>query len=129
MKLTDLLFYSGTAALLTHELDAMTHHEWRLLPILKGLPDATAEPAFVAAHWPLFVLMLGTAASLNLRLRQTARDVICAFLVVHAGLHTFFSGDVLYTFSGTLSQLLIYCAGALGLAYSIIRWRESAAPA
>ena len=29
----DVIFYLGLGAPLTHELDAMTDHEWRVLPL------------------------------------------------------------------------------------------------
>ncbi|MEM6436662.1 MAG: DUF6713 family protein [Cyanobacteria bacterium P01_D01_bin.115] len=35
--MNNLLFYLGFATLITHELDAMTQSEWRLLFILRNL--------------------------------------------------------------------------------------------
>ena len=40
--LRNWLFYLGFATLATHELDAMTQSEWRLLYLLRDLPDPVA---------------------------------------------------------------------------------------
>ena len=32
----DILYYSMVAALLTHEVDAVKRHEWRVLPLTKS---------------------------------------------------------------------------------------------
>lgn len=42
------------ATLATHELDAMSNREWRVLPLFSLLPDNLGRVAFVAAHVPLF---------------------------------------------------------------------------
>jgi hypothetical protein len=49
-----VLFLPGLSLLACHELDATTHQEWRLLPVLDALPGGTARIVFVIAHVPLF---------------------------------------------------------------------------
>ena len=59
------LYYLGLAFLFTHELDAVTHAEWRLLPALRLLPDATASPLFVSLHVLLFFAIIDWTAYAN----------------------------------------------------------------
>lgn len=54
----NLLFQIGLSVLLTHELDAMTQSEWRLLYVLRGLSDKIGRDTFVALHIPLLALLL-----------------------------------------------------------------------
>lgn len=49
-----VLFLLGLSLLVCHELDAMTHQDWRLLPVLGALPGETARIVFVITHIPLF---------------------------------------------------------------------------
>ena len=51
------------ATLFTHELDAVSQSEWRLLYILRTMPDAQGAFWFVALHVPLFAALLWIAYS------------------------------------------------------------------
>jgi hypothetical protein len=110
-------FYLGLAFLFTHELDSMPNHEWRVLPLLRSLPESIGENVFIIAHIPLFALTIACVASLNVRTRKLARDFACGFFIVHAILHLLFSGHSAYEFSSVLSSLLIYGAALCGIAY------------
>ena len=46
-------FYLGLSTLLTHELDAMSNHEWRVLPLIRVLPDNIGMLVFVAINVPI----------------------------------------------------------------------------
>lgn len=116
----NVLFCSGIALLLTHELDAVSNREWRVMPILGDLAEGVAEHTFVALHVPLFVVLIATTTSLNLRLRSTARSVASGFLILHAALHFSFSRHSAYAFDSTFSDSLIYGAAACGLLYLVI---------
>lgn len=116
------LYYLGLAFLFTHELDAVTHSEWRLLPVLGGMPDATAEPLFVSLHVLLFFAVLWLSHHRLEPLRQGTRLVVAAFLVVHAVLHFALSSAPNYEFHGALSQTLIVAAGAAGLVFLLMHW-------
>jgi Family of unknown function (DUF6713) len=123
--LKDLIFYLGMAALFTHELDAMPNHEWRGLPILQALPDETAMGLFVAAHVPLFALLIAAVASTTPRIRRLSRLGIAAFLVVHGALHLLSMGQPSYEFSSALSNLLIFGGSACGALYLALEaWRR-----
>lgn len=122
------LFHLGLAALFTHELDAVEHSEWRLLYVLRSLPDESAYTAFVALHLPLFAVLLWLCHHPRERLRSAVRQAVAGFLVIHAGLHLRLSGAPEYEFEGPLSNLLIYSAAAFGAAFLAAtlagRWRE-----
>jgi len=110
-------FYLGLGFLFTHEMDAMTHHEWRVLPLTSWLPDATGELVFLIAHVPLFAVTIAFVASLNAKVRALTQNIASGFLIVHAGLHAAFSGHEAYEFSSLVSSSLIYGAALCGVAF------------
>lgn len=111
------LFLLGFALLASHEIDAALAAEWRLLYVLRSLPEPVAASAFTLAHVPLFALLLGLLFHPKPRVQVWARRGFMAFLVVHAGLHARLSGHPDYGFSGWDSNVLIFGAGLTGLAY------------
>ena len=113
----NLLFYLGFATLMAHELDAMTQAEWRLLFILRGLPEATAETAFVLLHIPLVAGLLWLTNHEVPEIKRWSRIAIAAFLAIHAALHKRLDHHPLYSFDSALSVGLIYGGGLLGLLY------------
>lgn len=117
-------FLLGVSLLFTHELDAMTHAEWRVLPLTSWMPADTGRPVFVILHVPLFALLLGWLSSRIPGRAQQAQFWVACFLVVHGGLHAAFSRHPAYAFAGWLSNGLIFGAAALGLAYLMGRRRS-----
>ncbi len=117
-----VVFYLGLGTLLTHEMDAMTHGEWRVLPVTRWLAEDVGRHLFVVAHIPIYALVIGLVASLHPATRDRARFWVSVFLVVHAGLHALFSGHPAYGFEGLLSNGLIYGAAILGAAYLVMDW-------
>jgi hypothetical protein len=115
--LSTALYHLGLAALFSHEMDAVMYHEWRGLAVLGGLSDAVAYPIFLAAHFPLFALILWLGSHRSAIVRDWFRLALAAFLVVHAGLHVRASSDPSYEFHGVLSNVFIYAAAAFGAAY------------
>lgn len=113
----NLLFYLGFATLMAHELDAMTQAEWRLLFILRRLPNATAEVAFVLVHIPLVAGLLWLTNNEAPGVKRWSRIAIAAFLAIHAALHKRLDHHPLYSFDSALSMGLIYGGGLLGLLY------------
>jgi hypothetical protein len=113
----NLLFYLGFATLMAHELDAMTQAEWRLLFILRRLPEATAATTFVWLHIPLVAGLLWLTNSEATKVKYWSRIAVAAFLAIHAGLHKRLDHQPLYSFDSTLSLGLIYGGGVLGLLY------------
>jgi hypothetical protein len=123
-RLSTFLFYLGLGLLFTHELDAMIQSEWRLLYVLRGMPDDVAMQTFVWMHVPLFGVIAWLTHHKATPVRNWARAIFAAFLVVHAGLHLNLSEHPLYTFTSTLSRSLIYGGAAVGSFYLIVlSWR------
>lgn len=111
------LFLFGFALLASHEIDAALAAEWRLLFVLRALPDVTAATLFTLTHVPLFVALLWLLFHPQARVQIWARRLFMAFLVGHAVLHARLSDHALYGFGGWDSKLLIFGAGLTGLAY------------
>lgn len=111
------LFYLGFATLATHELDAMTQSEWRVLWLLRELPDPLARELFVLLHVPLLALLLWLTFHSQSRIRDGSRLALAGFLVVHVGLHLGSQGHPAYSFFSPLSLGLIHGGGLLGLGY------------
>ena len=116
----NLIFNLGLATILTHELDAMTQSEWRLLFILRSLPEKTASTAFVVLHVPLIAVLLWLTNNESEVIKNLSRIALAAFLIIHSGLHKLLENSPNYTFNSTLSLGLIYGGGLLGLVYLIL---------
>lgn len=113
----EALFAIGLALLLSHELDAVKHAEWQVLPLMRWLDDATGYIVFVLAHVPLFAVMLWALAHSNPAVRRNTRIGLAAFMVVHAGLHWAFHADPHYHFAGWLSHGLVGGAAVFSALY------------
>jgi hypothetical protein len=111
------VYYLGLACLFTHELDAVTHSEWRLLFFLRSWPETTASESFVALHVPFFFTILWLSHFPRKAVRKATRILVAAFLVVHAVLHLSLASNPLHEFDGTLSRSLIVSAAVCGVAY------------
>lgn len=121
----NVFFYLGLGTLFTHELDAISNHEWRLLPVLRSLPDEIATDVFVLLHVPLFAVLVALVSSSNHQLRNRSRLGVSIFLILHAGLHLWFMGDFGYEFSSTLSNVLIFGGALLGGFHIAGNYRDS----
>ena len=119
-----LTFYLGLSTLLTHELDAMTNHEWRVLPLIRALPDDIGMLVFVAIHVPIFASVLALVASSNPQTRALSRLGVSAFLVIHGLLHFLFLDHPHYEFSSLVSEILIFGGTGLGAIYLALEFRE-----
>jgi hypothetical protein len=115
--MSDLLYYAMVGAFFTHELDAVKRHEWRVLPLLRSLPERVGEQVFIWAHVPLFALLLwggdGSATS-------ATRIGLSGFAVVHVGLHILYRRHPRYEFNTVSSWGLILLTGLLGAAYLLV---------
>ena len=118
-------FLLGLGFISTHELDAVIQHEWRLLYVLRSLPEAVAANAFIALHVPLFAGLVWLTHHPQPRWRESSRLVLMGFLVVHVGLHLRLSGDALYSFHSPLSKALIFGGGLCGALYFLALLRAS----
>ncbi len=119
MTTETLLFTLGLALFFSHELDAVRQHEWRLLFVLRHMPESAAARAFIAIHIPLFLILLVATESLG-EPRFWSRVVISAFLVVHAGLHWSLRHRPECDFNSALSRGLIYGAAFVGVLHILV---------
>ncbi len=117
MNRENLLTQLMLALLFTHELDAMTQSEWRLLYVLRSLSDEQGRWWFVAIHVPLFWALIALTHHANAQVQRVSRRCVAAFCIVHALLHWRLASDPLSTFSSPLSWGLILGAAMLGVAY------------
>ena len=122
-KVKEAAFYLGMGAIFTHELDAMTNHEWRVLPLTSWMPDETGMLVFLSAHIPLFAVLVALVSSTNAVVRRRSKLTISIFLVLHGVLHVLFTSDSHYEFSSMVSSVLIFGAAILGGIYLLMEYR------
>lgn len=118
--MTDFLFCLAFATLVAHELDAVHKHEWRLLFVLRAMPDASACRAFILNHVPLLAVLLWLAAHPAQGTRIWTMLCLDVFMLVHAGLHWRLSNHPKYEFDTAHSNLIIYGAAALAVAHLLL---------
>jgi hypothetical protein len=117
MKFPKLLTQLMLAVLFTHELDAMSQSEWRLLYVLRSLNDDQGRWWFVVIHTPLFWALIALTHHCSELVQRVSRMGLAVFCIIHALLHWRLASDPLSTFSSPLSWSLILGAAALGAAY------------
>ncbi len=118
------VFYLGLSTLLTHELDAMSNHEWRVLPFIRELSDDIGMLVFVVLHFPILAGLLALVASSHPQTRALTRLGVSTFLVIHGLLHFLFIGNPYYEFSSLISEILIFGGASLGMIYLALVARD-----
>jgi hypothetical protein len=103
-----------------HELDAMTQQEWRLLLVLRDLPPDVARQCFVVLHVPLVAVLLWLGFHRSSAVASWSRRAVCAFGIIHVGLHWRLQDHPAYTFHSDLSVSLIVGYGVAGLLYLLL---------
>jgi len=107
--------------LAVHEMDAMTHAEWRLLPGLSALDDATGRDTFLVLHIPLYIGLFW--ALFYASWKQRAGQVFAAAVIVHAIAHFLLSGHQLYTFVAPIETIAVYGAALSALIHLVLSVR------
>jgi hypothetical protein len=102
------LFALLVAMFIGHELDAMAQHEWRLLYVLRDLPDSLGQDVFILLHVPIILVLVWLGWHSAERTRSVTRVGCAVFMVVHAGLHWRLREDPIYTFHSATSMFLIF---------------------
>ena len=120
----DLIFYLGFGTLIGHELDSMLNHEWRVIPVIRALPDEAGMLFFVMAHIPLFAILVALISSKNNKIRTMSRIGLGIFLVLHGVLHVIFINHPDYEFSTVSSNILIYGGSLFGIVFLFLEWYE-----
>ena len=119
----DLLFFAAVSSLLLHEMDAIDKREWRMLFVLRRLPDEGALRWFIVLHLPLLVALMALVAAVASTPIRWVESGVDAFLVVHAGLHEHLGSRGERAFANPFSRWLIWSAaglGALHMAYLLV---------
>jgi hypothetical protein len=111
---TDWVFYSGLAALMIHELDAIQREEWRFFLGWTQLDDERAYQIFAAAHFPVLLIIFDLLPD---RRFQIALDI---FLIGHALAHYSLRNCRRIRFNNTFSRLWIYGAAAAGCMHLVL---------
>ena len=106
--------YLALAFIWTHELDALDRHEWRVMPVLRTLPDALAKRIFLWMHVPLMALSAWLIAAGP---GSVGAGILAGLCILHVGLHRLFRNHPAYEFQGLESRLLILGAGLFGALY------------
>ena len=115
----DLVFYLAVAGLIAHELDAVHKREWRLLFVLRSMPEAQARTAFVLAHVPLLAALLWLVSRDGpIALWTTA--AVDVFMIVHAGLHLRLRDRQEYDFRSVPSRALIHGTAAVAVVHLVL---------
>ena len=104
---------------LVHEIDAMTHHEWRLLPIIGSLNDEVGRQVFVLLHIPVFFGVIWALFMTHWRLM--AAKIFCVLLIIHGLVHFIYSGHELYSFVPPIETITVYGAALSGMIYLALR--------
>ncbi len=100
-----------------HEMDAIDKKEWRLMFVLRKLPDEGALRWFIVLHLPLFVGLTALVAAGPSSTTRWIEGSVDAFLVVHALLHENLSRTGDKAFANSFSRWLIWSAGVFGAAH------------
>ena len=117
-------FFLGLGALFTHELDAVANHEWRVLPLIRALPEDSGAFLFIMAHLPIFALVVALVASPDAKIQLRSRVALSLFLIIHGILHTLFMNHPAYEFSSTLSNILIFGGSIFGATHLMFEVRD-----
>ena len=102
----------------------MSNHEWRVLPIVRTLPDDIGMLVFVAIHVPILTGLIALVASSNPQTRTMSRVGVSVFLVIHGLMHFLFIGYPNYEFSSLISEILIFGGAGLGAMYLALEGRD-----
>ncbi len=117
---SDLIFYAGIALLITHELDAIQRHEWRIFPFICRLRDDVAYHVFVILHVPLLVLLLWLISHPSENVRFWFQVTMDVFFIVHMGLHSLLKNHKMYEFKTVFSRIIIILIALVGLVHLVL---------
>ena len=111
------VYFAMLAFFITHELDAVKHHEWRFLPLLSSLPERVGEQTFIWAHVPLFAALFLLGAD---NADSTVAMALSTFSIIHIGLHWLYKKHSKNEFNNLSSWGLILAAGLFGAIHLIL---------
>ncbi len=112
--MVDLLYVSMLGFFLTHELDAIQRHEWRIFPLTTYLSDRTGRRVFVWGHIPLFALLFFYGAGDP---DSAVAKGLSVFAIIHIMLHWLYRRHPKNEFDNPQSWAIIIGAGVFGAAH------------
>ncbi len=118
--MADLIFFTAVSFILLHEMDAVKHYEWNLLPILNKMDDEKGYWWFTVLHLPLYVGLLMGVKAVILNQGLLFAQLLDGFLVIHFFLHFLLRKHPKYRFHNPLSWTLIIGAAVCGLTHLLL---------
>lgn len=115
--MAELFYVAMLGFFITHELDAMQRHEWRILPLTSFLPDETGRQVFVWMHVPLFAALFFYGAGDP---TSTVAFGLSVFAIIHVGLHWLFRRHPKNEFDNPTSWAIIIGTGVFGAAHLVL---------
>ncbi len=112
--MASIFYFAMFALFVTHELDAVKRHEWRILPIISFLKEGIGEQVFIWIHVPLLVGLFYFGA---LDSSTTTAKGLSTFAIIHVALHWIFRNHPKHEFNDFGSWALIIGAGLFGAAH------------
>ena len=116
----DTIFYIGIVLLFTHELDAISRHEWRMFPFICQLEESLGYRVFVMLHIPLLLLIFWFIAYASESMRYVFQICMDIFFILHLGIHYLFRSHPKNEFRGTFSTSLIGLTALAGFVHLIL---------
>ena len=113
------LLLAALSLLAVHEMDAMTHSEWLLLPFLGEFTEATGRDLFLLSHIPLYIGLFW--ALFYASWRGIAALIFCGLLIIHSAAHFLLSGHQHYTFIPPIETITVYGSAVVSAFYIILR--------
>lgn len=101
-----------------HEMDAMVHAEWRMLPGFNILPDQLGQQVFALSHVPLFVFLFW--ALFWTAWARMAAVVFAIAMLAHATAHFLLRRAPDYTFEPPVETVAVYGAAVTGFLYLVL---------
>lgn len=115
------LFALELGLLLTHEMDAVRHKEWKMFIFLKDLPENTAYLVFTLPHILLYALVLFFLLLNNMAILY----IVDIFIICHLFLHFLFRKHPNNQLTGFWSLAIINSAGIIAAVHLILMVIES----
>ncbi len=108
------LFYISLSLFLIHEMDAIRHKEWSMLPVISRLDNRTAYLLFTSVHIPFYGLLFYLLI-INEAIKMEWILILNLFFIFHTGLHIAFTNHPRNNFKNSFSLLAIFVPGICSL--------------
>lgn len=120
LKMSNFFYILALTLLITHELDAIYRHEWRIFPLLNKLDEQLSAKIFILAHIPLFFIIFWLSFYASQTVSEMTRITIAGFCIIHVGLHILLRKHPKNEFNNPISQFLIWSCAMSGALYLIL---------